>query len=99
MADLLEHVSFDFERRMTARRGMIAHLGLCPDGVEASEIREELRGTLLACGQCDAPGRCLAWQKTARPGMPPSCRARDAFARLAAACDRQGKKAPLRPCA
>lgn len=88
MSGLLEHVNYDFDRRMTARRGMMAHLGLCPDEAEASEIREELRATLLACGRCDAPGRCLAWQKTARPGMPPACCAREAFARLEVACSR-----------
>ncbi len=88
MSNLLEHVSYDFDRRMTARRGMMAHLGLCPDEAEALEVREELRATLLACGRCDGPGRCLAWQKTARPGMPPACCAREAFARLDAACSR-----------
>lgn len=89
MAGLLEHVNYDFDRRMTARRGMMAHLGLCPDEAEASEIREELRATLLACGRCDAPRALpgLAEDRVPRNATPACC-AREAFARLEVACSR-----------
>ena len=87
MSTLLRHVTFDFDRRMAARRGMMAHLNIAPTEGEARELVEEIRATLLTCGRCGAPGRCLEWQKTAHAGMPPLCGAREAFARLNDACN------------
>lgn len=87
MSTLLQHVTFDFDRRMAARRGMMAHLGIAPTEDEAPELVAEIRATLLKCGQCGSPGRCLEWQKSACAGMPPLCSAREAFARLNDACN------------
>jgi hypothetical protein len=101
VSTLLEHVAFDFDRRMAARRGMMAHLGIAPTEAEAPELIREIRETLLTCGRCDAPGRCLEWQKTARAGMPPQCSAREAFARLNDACNalREAPRDAFRHCA
>lgn len=94
MSTLLQHVTFDFDRRMAARRGMMAHLGIAPTEVEAPELVKEIRATLVTCGQCDTPGRCLEWQKAARAGMPPLCGAREAFARLNDACNALRETSP-----
>jgi hypothetical protein len=92
-------VSYDFDRRMEARRGIMAHLDLVPTEDEATGLFEELRATLLACSRCTAPDHCLSWQKTACAGMPPRCPAREAFARLEAARDQLRTPERLRRCA
>lgn len=98
VSGLLDHVTHDFDSRMQARRGMMAQMGLRPSAEEAPRLYDELRATLLACGRCAAPEDCIARQRTAAAGAPPACRARDAFARLKAACE-DLRRDDLRRCA
>ncbi len=85
MSGLMQHISKDFEKRMTVRRGMLAHLGLAFTDEDAARLRPDIRETLIACSCCANPDTCRGWVRQKRPGTPMFCRARDAFLRLEAA--------------
>jgi hypothetical protein len=82
VSGLLNHLSEDFSRRMEVRRGMLAHLGLSFTDDEATELRGDLRRTLLCCASCGNPDVCRGWVTQNQLGTPMFCQAREAFARL-----------------
>jgi hypothetical protein len=85
MSGLLNSMSEDFSRRIAVRRGMMAHLGLCPTDGECLTHRAAIRETLIACTRCPNPEICEGWVAQNRPGTPMFCRARETFLRLEAA--------------
>lgn len=76
----------DFEVRMSAHEGMLAHLGLNPSEDDAPFLLTELKATMGACGACHCPKTCLEWQEQGHAGPPPWCHRRKSFLSLIDAC-------------
>ena len=86
MSEFLDSMRRDFDVRMTAHEGMLAHLGLELTEDDASALVVELRATFGACGACRCPKTCLEWQSGADDGPPPWCHRRNSFLSLIDAC-------------
>lgn len=84
MSGLLNRMSEGFDRRMSARRHMLGHIGVSLSEEAALLAREDVRATLLACASCREPELCECWVAHRHEGLPVFCRARDSFLRLAA---------------
>lgn len=82
MSDFLDCLRRDFETRMTAHEGMLAHLGLDPSEEDAVYLLNELRATMSACGACRCPKTCIEWQTQGASGPPPWCHRRRTFLSL-----------------
>jgi hypothetical protein len=76
----------DFETRMNAHEGMLAHLGLNPSEQDAPLLLTELKATMGACGACHCPKTCLDWQTLGEDGPPAWCHRRGTFLSLMDAC-------------
>ena len=85
MSGKLAYIAEGLSRRLELRRRMLAHLGLTIEEAMTDRIGEDLRETVMACGQCPQPGLCRGWLDGNNRGMPMFCRARSAFLRIAAA--------------
>ena len=86
MSDYLDCMRGDFEARMSAHEGMLAHLGLNPSEEDAPLLLNELKATMGACGACHCPKTCLDWQTYGDDGPPPWCHRRRTFLSLIDAC-------------
>lgn len=86
MSDFIDAMRYNFEARLRAHEGMLAHLGLHPTEAEAPLLFHELKATLGACGACHCPKTCLDWQGRNDPGPPPWCHRRRSFLALSEAC-------------
>ena len=86
MSDFLDSMRQDFDTRMTAHEGMLAHLGLHLTELDAPFLVTELKATFGACGACHCPKTCLDWQGGHEDGPPPWCHKRGTFLTLIEAC-------------
>ena len=86
MSDFLDSMRADFDARLSAHEGMLAHLGLHPSGDDATFLLDELKATMVACGACHCPRTCLDWQDRDEDGPPPWCHRRKTFLTLKDAC-------------
>ena len=87
MSGLIYSMRESFDQRMTAHKGMLAHLKLDPTSEEAPHIFQELRETMVACGKCKCPNTCIEWTSEGEDGPPPWCHRRSAFLDLLDACE------------
>lgn len=87
MSEFLDSMRRDFDARLSAHEGMLAHLGLQLTEDEAPAVFSELRATLGACGRCHCPKTCLEWQTSGEAGPPPWCHKRRIFLSLVKACE------------
>lgn len=86
MSEFLDSMRRDFDARMSAHEGMLAHLGLNLSEEDAPLVISELKATFGACGACHCPKTCLEWQGGSDDGPPPWCHKRGTFLKLRAAC-------------
>ena len=87
MANLLSHMTTDFNRRLKLRRKMLARLGIVPRQDIGTTIMEISRDTLRACTECRATEACEVWFDGGAHGEPCFCTGQEAFCRLADALD------------
>ena len=86
MSAYLDNMRMDFETRMSAHEGMLAHLGLNHTEENALLVLDEMTATMVACGSCHCPKTCLEWQASEQAGPPPWCHRRGSFLTLVDAC-------------
>jgi hypothetical protein len=86
VSEFLDSMRRDFDARMTAHEGMLAHLGLHLTDLDAPLLVVELKATFGACGACHCPKTCLEWQTRSDDGPPPWCHKRGTFLTLIEAC-------------
>ncbi|WP_439122643.1 hypothetical protein [Marivita sp.] len=86
MSDFLDSMRQDFDARMNAHEGMLAHLSLQLTEHHAALLIPELKATFAACGTCHCPKTCLEWQMSGDDGPPPWCHKRGTFLALIDAC-------------
>lgn len=85
MSGELDYIAEGLSERLKLRRRMLAHLGLQIDETVAGRLEQDVRETIMACGQCPQPEICRGWMDGDNRGMPMFCRARSAFLRIRAA--------------
>ncbi|PWL36413.1 MAG: hypothetical protein DCO97_04215 [Marivita sp. XM-24bin2] len=87
VSEFLDSMRRDFDARMSAHEGMLAHLGLYLTEHDSPFLISELKETFRACGACRCPKSCLDWQSGSEEGPPPWCHKRHTFLSLIDACN------------
>ena len=94
MSDYFDKQRLAFETRLKAHEGMLRHLKIAPTEEEAPDLFDDLRSTLLACGQCACPKTCLEWQAEGKAGTPPWCHKGGTFVLLVEVYDQVKSPTP-----
>lgn len=73
----------DFDHLLALRRRMMDALGIAPKTI-SSDVREDLRQTMLTCSSCPLDAACGAWLETVDTAEDPPefCRNRNLFRAL-----------------